>query len=60
MPDNKVLDKITETIGIVKFDDTNIFIDTHDKWPDYITLKNVMMLITYTIKDDGKFYPQIL
>ena len=35
---DKVLDKIKETIGIVKFDDTKILIDTNDKLPDYITL----------------------
>ena len=30
------------------------------KLPDDITLKNVVMLITYVIKDDGKFYPQLI
>ena len=34
---NKVLDKIKDIIGIEKFDDTNILIDTDDKLPDYIT-----------------------
>ena len=34
-------------------------IDTDDKFIDYITLKNVVMLITYGIKDDAKFYQQI-
>ena len=57
---DKVLNKIKETRGIVKFDDTKILIDTHDKLPDYITLTNVVILITYIIKHDGKFYPQIL
>ena len=56
---HKVLDKIKETIGIAKFDDAKILLDTDDKLPDYITLKNVVILITYIIKDDGKFYPQI-
>ena len=56
---NKVLDKIKETIDIVKFDDTKILIDTDDKLPDYITFKNVVILITYVIKDDAKFYTQI-
>ena len=37
----KVLGKIKETIDIQNFDDTKIFIDTDDKLPDYITLKNV-------------------
>ena len=47
---DKVLDKTKETIGIVKFDDTKVLIDTDDKLPDYVTLKNVAMLITYVIK----------
>ena len=55
---DKVLDKIKETIGIVKFDDTKILIDSVDKLPDYITLKNVV-IITCIIKDDDIFYPQI-
>ena len=32
-------------------------IDTDDKLPDYVTLKNVVILIT-CIKGDGKFYSQ--
>lgn len=36
---NKVLNKIKETIGIAKFDNTKVLIDTDDKLPDYITLK---------------------
>ena len=55
---DKVLDKIKETIGIVKFDDTKILIDTDDKLPDYITLKSFVILITCVIKDNAKFYPQ--
>ena len=51
---DKVLDKIKE-----KFDDTKILIDTDYKLPHYITLKNVVILITCVIKDDGKFYPRI-
>ena len=54
---DKVLDKIEETIDIVKFDDTEILIDTDDRLPDYITLKNVVILITH-IKGNGKFYSQ--
>ena len=56
---DKVLDKIKERIGIVKLVDTNILFDMDDKLPDYITLKNVVILITCIIKDDGTFYPQI-
>ena len=55
----KVLHRIKETIGIVKFDDTKILIDTDDKLPDFVTLKNVVVLITPVINDDGKFYRQI-
>ena len=56
---DKVFDKIKVTIGIVKLDDTKIVIDTDDKLSNYITLKNVVILITCVIKDDAKFYPQI-
>ena len=53
---DKVLDKIKETIGIIKFDDTKTLIDTDDKLPGYITLENVVILITRIIKHDGKTY----
>ena len=36
---DKVLDKIEEIIGIEKFEDTKILIDTDDKLPDDIALK---------------------
>ena len=51
--------KILKIIGIGKFDNTEILIDINDKLPDDIALKNVVLLITYVIKDDGQFYPQI-
>ena len=57
---DKVSDKIKETISIVKFDDTKILMDTDDELPEYITLKNVVILITCVIKDDAKFYGGIL
>ena len=41
---DKVLDKIKETIGIVKFDDTKILVDADDELPYYINLKNVVMV----------------
>ena len=43
-----MLDKIKESIGIYdkKYDDTKILIDTDDKLPDDITLKNVAILVT--------------
>ena len=56
---DKILDKIKETIDIEKFDDTKILIDTDDQLPDDITFKNVVILMTCVIKDDGKFYPQL-
>ena len=42
---DKVLDKIKETIGIIKFYVNKILIDTDDKLPEYITLSNVVMLM---------------
>ena len=57
---DKVLDKIKETIDNVKFDDTKILIDRDEKFQDYINLKNIVILITCIIKNDSKFYPQII
>ena len=56
---DKVLDKNKNIIGIEKFDDTKILIDTESKLPDDITIKNFVILITWIIKDDGNFYPQL-
>ena len=56
---NKVLDNPKEIIGIKKFDDTKILIDTDEKLTDDISFKNVVILMTCVIKDDSKFYPQI-
>ena len=47
-----------KTIVIQKFDDAEILIDTDDKLPDGITLKNIVILITFTVEDNRKFYPQ--
>ena len=58
MLDN-IFDKIKETIGIVKFDDTKILIDWDEKLLNYVNLKNVVILITCIIKDDAKSYPQL-
>ena len=52
-----ILDKIKKNNE--KFDDTNILIGTDDKLPDNITLKNVVILIIFVLKDDGKLCPQI-
>ena len=40
---DKVLDNIQKIIGIEKLDDTNILIETDDKLPDDITLKNAVI-----------------
>ena len=55
---NKVLGNPKEIIGIKRFDDSKILIDTDEKLPDDISLKNVVILMTCVIKDDSKFYPQ--
>ena len=52
---NKALEKIKETISFEKFDDAKIFINTDNKLPHYITLKNIVILMICVIKDDGKF-----
>ena len=54
---NNVLDMIKEILDIEKFDDATILIDTDDKFTNYITLKKFMILMTWFIKDDGKFCP---
>ena len=56
---DKVLGKIKETKSIEKSGDTKILIDRDNKLPDYITLRNVVILITCATKDNAKFYPQI-
>ena len=56
---DKVLHKIKMVIYIKKYDDTNVLIETDDKLPDDITLKNVVILIKCAIKDGGKCYPKI-
>ena len=53
---DKVLDRIKKIIGIENFDDTK---DTDDKLRNDITFKNIMILMTYVIKDHGKFHPQL-
>ena len=50
----KVLHKKEEIIDIEKFDYTKILIDTNDKLPDDIILKNVMLWITCDIKGNDK------
>ena len=55
---DKVLNKIKETMVIVKCDNTKILIDTDDKLPGYNTL-NIVTLMTCVI-ENGKFYFPIL
>ena len=52
----KMLKKIKELIGIEKLDDNKTLIDADHKLPDDITLKNVLILITFAIKDEYIFY----
>ena len=56
---DRVLDKIIKIIGIGKFDDRKILIETDNKLPDDIILKNVVILINCVIEDGDKFYSQI-
>ena len=43
---DKVSNKIKEIINVENFDSTKTMINTNDKLTDYITLKNVVILIT--------------
>ena len=52
---DKVLYKNKKIIGIEKFGYTKILIETGDKLPDDINFKNIVVLITYGIKDDDMF-----
>ena len=56
----KYTDKVKMIIGIKKFDGTKPLIETDDKLPDDISLKNVVKLITCVIRYEDKFYPQIV
>ena len=44
-----ILNKIQKIIGTEKFDNAKILIDTDDKQPDYITFKNVIILVKGTL-----------
>ena len=48
---NKTLGKIKKIIGIKKFNETKILIDTDDKLVVDIAFKNVI-LVTSVVKDD--------
>ena len=47
---DKVLGNIKERIGIEKFDDTKILIDSDDELPDDIASKNDAILISHFLK----------
>ena len=49
---DKVLDETKDIIGIEKFDDTKILIDTDDELPDNINLKNavILMIVLWKIR----------
>ena len=42
-----------------KFHDTKILIYVDNELPGDITLKNSVILMTYIMKDDAKFFPRI-
>ena len=50
---DKVLDKTKEVMCIEKLDDIKILIDKGDQFPDGITLKDALILMTCAIKDDA-------
>ena len=52
-------ENIKEIIGIKKVDNNKVLIGADDKLPDGVSLKNVVILMTYIINDDGKFYPKL-
>ena len=56
---DEVVDKIKMIIGIEKFDFAETLTNTGDKSFVEVTLKNVVLLISCVIKDEGKLYPQI-
>ena len=58
MPD-KILGNIKEIISVEKLDDTKILTKADDKLPDGITLKRIVILMTYLIKDGDRFYGQL-
>ena len=60
MVDGYILDRVLKKLGIKKLFDTKILIKTDDKFPDGITLKNVLTFITHIIKDGDRFNPQMI
>ena len=64
MVDGYILKKVLNTrlkkLGIKKLFDTKILIKTDDKFPDGITLKNVLTFITLITKYGDSFNPQMI
>ena len=61
---DKLLDNIKEIIAIEKFDETKILINMDDQLSDQITLKRVVILLTWywryiVIKDGDNPFPQL-
>ena len=54
---NEVLDKTKKIVGIEEVNNTKTLIDVDDLSTNDIALKEVVMLIIWTIKDDYKHYP---
>lgn len=54
-----VLDKIKKHNRHWKIDHTKILVDMDNNLSDDTTLKNIVMLITFIIKNADKFYSQI-
>ena len=62
MVDDYTLDKVLEKIkriGLEKLGDIRILIDTDDKFPEDITIKKAVILMTCVIKHDDKLYSQL-
>ena len=52
---HRALSRIKVIVSIEEFDNTEILVDIDDKLPDNIMHKNVLILMTRIIKDDGNF-----
>ena len=52
---HRALSRIKVIVSTLEFDNTEILVDTDDKLPDNIMHKNVLILMTCIIKDDGNF-----
>ena len=52
---DKVSDKIKKIVGIEKFDDTNILINTDCKLSDIISKNLVILIVIINLSDDSEF-----